>query len=71
MLIPEIITRINELAKKSRASGLTIDEKTEQAQLRRLYIDNIKQQVQIELEARKAPNHSDDCSCGCHQPKHE
>jgi len=70
LLIPEIIDRINELARKSRDSELTSDEKTEQAQLRRLYIDNVKQQVQIQLEARKAANHSDAYNCGCHH-KHE
>jgi uncharacterized protein YnzC (UPF0291/DUF896 family) len=70
-MTPEMITRINELSQKSREGSLTEAEQTEQAHLRRLYIDNAKQQVKEQLEARKAALHSDDCSCGCHQHKHE
>ena len=41
-MIQEKINRINELARKSRTDeGLTEDEKLEQAQLRREYIDSL------------------------------
>lgn len=48
----EKINRINQLAKKSRTpEGLTTEEKLEQAQLRREYIDAMKQSLQSQLDA--------------------
>lgn len=45
------IDRINELARKSRTpEGLTEEEKTEQAALRREYIDAYKQSLVSQLE---------------------
>ncbi len=38
----EKIDRINALARKSKAEGLTEEEKAEQAVLRREYIDSVK-----------------------------
>lgn len=38
----EMINRINELARKSKETGLTDSEKEEQAALRREYIDSVK-----------------------------
>lgn len=38
----EKIDRINVLARKSKAEGLTEEEKAEQAVLRREYIDSVK-----------------------------
>lgn len=47
----EKIARINELAKKSRTEeGLTEAEKTEQAALRREYIDEMKQSLRSQLD---------------------
>ena len=42
MTFDEIIKRINELYHKSKAEGLTDEEKEEQALLRREYIDAVK-----------------------------
>lgn len=47
----EQIARINELYKKSKsATGLTPEEKDEQARLRRQYIDDFKRNLRGALE---------------------
>lgn len=65
MITPEILARISELAKKQRECGLSDDEKQEQGKLRRLYIDNIKNQIKQHLEP-VPESHNHGCSCGCH-----
>ena len=49
MNMNEVIARINELAKKNKAEGLTEEELAERDKLRRIYIDsvtgNLKQQL--------------------------
>lgn len=50
MITQEQINRINELARKSKAEGLTENEKEEQAKLRRLYIDSFKESLVGQLE---------------------
>ncbi len=45
------IDRINELARKSRAEGLTEEELAEQAVLRREYIDSVKASLVSHLES--------------------
>ena len=50
MITQEQIDRINELARKSKAQGLTDSEKEEQAKLRRLYIDSFKESLVGQLE---------------------
>lgn len=44
------IKRINELARKQKAEGLTDEEKAEQAQLRREYIESYKRSLVSQLE---------------------
>ncbi len=66
MITAECIARINELAKKSRETGLTENERSEQADLRRRYIDHIKGQVKVQLDSIKIVDHDDNCNCGCH-----
>ena len=46
----EKIDRINALARKSKAEGLTEEEKQEQYVLRREYIDSFKQSLVSQLE---------------------
>ena len=50
MISKEQINRINELARKSKQSGLSVEEKEEQAKLRRLYIDSFKENLISQLE---------------------
>ena len=51
MVTQEQINRINELARKSKTpEGLTEEEKLEQQQLRRLYIDSFKESLVGQLE---------------------
>ena len=45
----EKIARINELAKKSKTTGLTEAEKAEQQALRREYIDDMKASLRAQL----------------------
>ena len=47
----EDIARINELARKSKTpEGLTQEERLEQADLRRRYLDNIKASLMADLD---------------------
>jgi len=41
--------RISELSRKSRAEGLTEEEKAEQAKLRQEYIDDVKRNMRAML----------------------
>jgi len=73
MIMSDMIARINELGRKQKQGELTEEERTEQAKLRRLYIDNIKNQVKVHLDSQKESTHAHECSCGCHddhQHKH-
>ena len=45
----ELIDRINVLARKSRGEGLTEEEKLEQAELRRQYIQKFRQGLENTL----------------------
>ncbi len=46
----EVIARINVLAKKAKAEGLTAEELQERDKLRRLYIDSVKASLVGQLE---------------------
>ena len=65
-MTPEMIARINELGRKQKAGQLTEEERTEQATLRRLYVDTIKNQVKVHFDSLKEHTNSHNCSCGCH-----
>ena len=45
-----VIARINELARKNKAEGLTPEELEERAKLRRIYIDSVKANLVGHLE---------------------
>ncbi|MEG0773331.1 DUF896 domain-containing protein [Clostridium sp.] len=53
MNLDEMIERINFLYKKSQAEGLTEEEKSEQEELRRRYIDNVKRNFREQLKGIK------------------
>ena len=50
MNINEVIARINELAAKNKAEGLTAEELVERDKLRRMYIDNVKGNLMGQLD---------------------
>ena len=50
MNINEVIERINILAKKAKAEGLTPEETQERDRLRRIYIDNVKASLTGQLD---------------------
>jgi uncharacterized protein YnzC (UPF0291/DUF896 family) len=67
MISKEMIDRINALSQKQRQCGLNEEEKIEQADLRRQYLDSIKEQVRSQLGAAQVPEkHPVRCACGCH-----
>lgn len=45
------LDRINELARKQKSVGLSDDEKIEQANLRKEYIDAFKQSLKSQLDS--------------------
>ena len=51
MITPELLERINTLARKRRTQGLDEEETQEQARLRRIYLDSIKEQVRGMLDS--------------------
>lgn len=50
MNINEVIARINELAAKNKAEGLTESELEERAKLRRIYIDNVTGNLKAQMD---------------------
>ena len=51
MTMDEKIARINALAHKAKSEGLTDEEREEQAQLRRDYIDSVKANLKAQLDS--------------------
>ena len=50
MNMKEVIARINALAAKNKAEGLTQEELAERDKLRRIYIDSVKASLVGQLE---------------------
>ncbi|GGA34953.1 hypothetical protein GCM10007416_04860 [Kroppenstedtia guangzhouensis] len=50
MITDQLIQRINELARKQKAEGLTPEEKDEQQQLRKKYLQGIRCAVKDQLD---------------------
>lgn len=50
MLSPDKIARINELSKKSKSSGLTIEEAKEQTSLRKEYLETFRSSMRSTIE---------------------
>ena len=77
MITKEMIDRINLLSQKSRQEGLTEEEKLEQQDLRKKYIEYIKGQVRHQLDSiefvegeHDCGHEHHDCDCGCNCKKH-
>ena len=49
MISQEQIDRINALAKKARTEGLTEEETAERAELRRLYVASVRENLTAQL----------------------
>ncbi|MGI6731224.1 MAG: DUF896 domain-containing protein [Anaerovoracaceae bacterium] len=60
MLPKEKIERINELARKCKAEGLTEEEKAEQAKLREEYLSKFRESFKSQLDSIKIVD-DDDC----------
>lgn len=52
-MIDDMIKRINELAHKMKNEGLSSQEKEEQAELRRKYVEAFKTSLRAQLEMIK------------------
>ncbi len=50
MKMDEVIARINALAAKAKAQGLTAEELAERDRLRRIYLDSVKANLVGQLE---------------------
>ena len=70
MITPEMLARINALAKKSREDGLTDAEREEQTELRRHYIEHIRTQVKSQLDSIKFVEDEEKTKCNCNCPDH-
>lgn len=51
MTMEQTIARINELARKAKAEGLTPEETQERDKLRRIYIDAYKRSLTAQLDS--------------------
>lgn len=51
MITKELIERINALSKKAKSVGLTPEEETERAVLRKQYLEGIKQNFRQQLDS--------------------
>jgi uncharacterized protein YnzC (UPF0291/DUF896 family) len=67
MITDELIRRINELARKKTAGGLTPEELVEQQKLYRIYLDSVRSQLSTQLDAAgvKPRDHVCGDGCGC------
>lgn len=51
MTMEEVIQRINALAKKAKAEGLTAEELAERDELRQRYIASVRQNLRAQLDS--------------------
>ena len=51
MITPELLARINELARKKRTVGLTPEELAEQKELYKIYLSSIREQMTSLLDS--------------------
>lgn len=63
------IKRINELAKKKKEEGLTPEELKEQKELYAIYLQAVREQVKMQLDASFNTSHPTGCNC-CQEHHH-
>ncbi|MCC3381096.1 DUF896 domain-containing protein [Paenibacillus farraposensis] len=68
MDIDSLVQRINELARKAKSEGLTEEETIERANLREIYLGNIRRNFRQQLETIEFVD--DDTPEGKRGPKH-
>ncbi len=49
--VQKLLTRINELSRKSKSTGLTEEEKKEQVKLRKEYLENFRKKFKQQLNS--------------------
>ena len=67
MDIDSLVARINELARKAKGEGLTEAETKERAELREIYLGNIRRNFRQQLESIEIVDEEPDNGKG---PKH-
>lgn len=67
LITKELVSKINYLARKQRNEGLTVQEQTQQKELREEYLKGIRHQVVDALQSAgcKTKSHGHDASCDC------
>ncbi len=75
MITKELIDKINYLARKKREVGLTPEEEKEQSEVRRQYLDGIKEQIRpflhdLKKGASDAASNDHEEGCDCDDCKH-
>lgn len=53
MLSKGKLNRVNQLAKKAKSEGLTIEEKAEQKELRQIYLQNVRKSFDNQFKTMK------------------
>lgn len=72
MITKELVERLNQLARKKKAEGLTPEEQEDQKKLYKIYLASIRGQVTSQLENAGIPKKGEhhECHEGCCEHHH-